>query len=193
TLHVLAQALEQAPQSALHILDPLPDNERAQLHRFNATDADLGGSGYLHRAIEAQARRMPQAVALVQGACELSYAQLDARANQLAHHLIALGVVPEDRVAVCLPRGIDLVVALLAVVKAGGAYLPLDTDVPPPRLDGMLADAQPGVLLAHRDTAALLAHRDALHTVLLDAEPAAWMSSPTHAPVVSALHPQHPA
>ncbi|WP_019305048.1 non-ribosomal peptide synthetase, partial [Xanthomonas oryzae] len=85
TLHVLAQALEQAPQSALHILDPLPDNERAQLHRFNDTTVDLGGSGYLHRAIEAQAQRTPQAIALVDDQVELSYDVLDTRANQLAH------------------------------------------------------------------------------------------------------------
>ncbi|MBB5866510.1 non-ribosomal peptide synthase/polyketide synthase, partial [Xanthomonas sp. 3058] len=192
-VQVMLQALEQSPDTALHALDLLPIDERAQLQTFNATDAELDGSGYLHRAIEAQARRTPQAIALVEENIALSYAELDMRANQLAHHLIDLGVTPEDRVAVCLPRGIDLVVALLAVLKAGAAYLPLDGDVPSARLDGMLTDAGPGLLIAHRETAAVLAKRDDLHTVLLDAEPAAWTSAPTHAPKVTALHPQHPA
>ncbi|WP_038219252.1 AMP-binding protein, partial [Xanthomonas maliensis] len=138
----------------------LPPSERAQLQAFNATDAALDGSGYLHRAIQAQAQRTPQAIALVEDGVELRYAALEAHANQLAHHLITLGVAPEHCVAVCLPRGIDLVVALLAVLKAGAAYLPLETDVPPARLEGMLADAQPAVLLAHRDTAAVVAQRE---------------------------------
>ncbi|MCT8287784.1 AMP-binding protein, partial [Xanthomonas translucens pv. translucens] len=171
----------------------LPADEHTQLQGFNVTANDLGGSGYLHRQIEAQAQRTPQAIAVVEARVELTYAELDARANRLAHHLIALGVVPEDRVALCLPRSLDLIVALLAVLKAGGAYLPLETDAPPARLDGMLADARPSVLLTRRDTAATLAPRDDLHTVLLDAEPAAWTWAPAHAPIVTALHPQHPA
>ncbi|MCC4598321.1 amino acid adenylation domain-containing protein, partial [Xanthomonas campestris pv. phormiicola] len=192
-LQALLQALEQAPDTALHALDLLPADERARLQPLTATAVDLAGTGYLHRQIEAQAHRTPQAIALVEEHVELSYAQLDARANRLAHHLVGLGVAPEDRVAVCLPRGIDLVVALLAVLKAGAAYLPLDTDAPPARLDGMLADARPGVLLAHRATAAPLAQRDDLHRVLLDTDAALWDSAPAHAPSVAALHPQHPA
>ncbi|WP_155522344.1 AMP-binding protein, partial [Xanthomonas translucens] len=141
----------------------LPAGEHTQLQGFNVTTNDLGGSGYLHRQIEAQAQRTPQAIAVVEAQVELTYAELDARANRLAHHLIALGVAPEDRVALCLPRSLDLIVALLAVLKAGGAYLPLETDAPPARLDGMLADARPSVLLTRRDTAATLAPRDDLH------------------------------
>ncbi|QSQ54056.1 non-ribosomal peptide synthase/polyketide synthase [Xanthomonas translucens pv. undulosa] len=171
----------------------LPAGEHTQLQGFNVTANDLGGTGYLHRQIEAQVQRTPQAIAVVEAHVELTYAELDARANRLAHHLIALGVAPEDRVALCLPRSLDLIVALLAVLKAGGAYLPLETDAPPARLDGMLADARPSVLLTRRDTAATLAPRDDLHTVLLDAEPAAWTSAPAHAPIVTALHPEHPA
>ncbi|PKV14864.1 non-ribosomal peptide synthetase, partial [Xanthomonas prunicola] len=189
----LLRGMVAASRSTVSRLPLLPPPEHAQLQRFNATDAELDGSGYLHRAIQAQARRTPQAVALVEGEVELSYAALDARANQLAHHLIALGVAPEDRVAVCLPRSLDLVVALLAVLKAGAAYLPLETDVPPARLDGMLADAQPAVLLAYRETAARLERREQQNTVLLDTDQAAWKKAPTHAPVVPALHPQHPA
>ncbi|KTF29383.1 hypothetical protein OZ12_20425, partial [Xanthomonas translucens pv. translucens] len=91
----------------------LPAGEHTQLQGFNVTTNDLGGSGYLHRQIEAQAQRTPQAIAVVEAQVELTYAELDARANRLAHHLIALGVAPEDRVALCLPRSLDLIVALL--------------------------------------------------------------------------------
>ncbi|WP_229017593.1 non-ribosomal peptide synthetase [Xanthomonas translucens] len=193
TVQALVQALEQAPDTALHALQVLPEDERAQLQRFNATAIDLAGTGYLHRKIEVHAQRTPHAIALVEGQEELSYAALEARANQLAHHLIALGVAPEQCVAVCLPRGIDLIVALLATLKAGGAYLPLDPDLPPARLTGMLADAQPCVLLAHSDTAVLLGRRDDLHCVLLDAEQPAWRAAPTQTPAVPTLLPQHPA
>ncbi|USJ00461.1 amino acid adenylation domain-containing protein [Xanthomonas prunicola] len=193
TVQALVQALEQAPDTALHALELLPEDELARLQHVNATAVDLGGTGYLHRQIEVHAQRTPHAIALVEGQQELSYAALEARANQLAQHLIALGVAPEHCVAVCLPRGIDLVVALLATLKAGGAYLPLDPDLPPARLTGMLIDAQPCVLLAHCDTAALLDQRDDLHCVLLDADQPAWRAAATQAPAVPTLLPQHPA
>ncbi|MCT8278696.1 non-ribosomal peptide synthase/polyketide synthase [Xanthomonas translucens] len=192
TVQALVHALEHAPETVLHALELLPAEERARLQRFNTTATDLDGTGYLHRQIEVQAQRTPHAIALVEGHEELSYAALEASANQLAHHLIALGVVPESRVAVCLPRSIDLIVALLAVLKAGAAYLPLDSDVPPARLDTMLADARPRVLLAHRETAALLVQCDDRHSVLLDADAALWACASTQAPKV-ALHSQHPA
>ncbi|QSQ54055.1 non-ribosomal peptide synthase/polyketide synthase [Xanthomonas translucens pv. undulosa] len=192
TVQALVNALEHAPETVLHALELLPAEERVRLQRFNTTATDLDGTGYLHHQIEVQAQRTPHAIALVEGQEELSYAALEASSNQLAHHLIALGVVPESRVAVCLPRSIDLIVALLAVLKAGAAYLPLDSDVPPARLDTMLADARPRVLLAHRETAALLAQCADRHSVLLDADAALWATTSTQAPTV-ALHPQHPA
>ncbi|WP_152249801.1 non-ribosomal peptide synthetase [Xanthomonas maliensis] len=189
----LVQALETAPNTALPALVLLPAVERLQLQRFNATKTDLEGSRTLHRAIAAQARHTPDALAVCDDHNALSYAELDTRANQLAHHLIALGVLPEDRVAVCLPRSIDLMVALLAVLKAGAAYLPLDIDVPTARLEGMLADARPRVLLAYRDTHASRLARADLQTVLLDQDAAAWACAPTQAPELANLHPQHPA
>ncbi|WP_045761457.1 amino acid adenylation domain-containing protein, partial [Xanthomonas albilineans] len=190
TLLARMSADDNAAVSTLSAIEP---QELAQLHSFNATTADLDGSGFLHHAIAAQARRTPQAIAVVAQTQAIHYAELDARANQLAHHLIGLGVVPERIVAVCLPRGIDLIVAILAVLKAGAAYLPLDSDVPAARLHAMCADARPSVLLAHRESAALLTPREDLHTILLDDAPSAWACAPTHAPVVATLHPQHPA
>ena len=91
--------------------------------------------------IAEQVRATPDALALVYGDTQLSYGELDARANQLAHWLQAQGVGPDVPVAVCAERSVELVVALLGVIKAGGAYLPLDPDHPRERLQGMLADS----------------------------------------------------
>ncbi|WP_409976300.1 amino acid adenylation domain-containing protein, partial [Xanthomonas graminis] len=147
----------------------------------------------VHQLFEAQAQRTPDAIAVVADQQCVRYAALDARANQLAHHLVALGVAPESIVAVCLPRGIDLIVALLAILKAGAAYLPLDINAPPARLDDMLVAARTQVLLAQRQIAVQLAPREDLQRVLTDADAALWASAPTHAPAVAAWHPQHPA
>src|SRR5262249_57192964 len=89
----------------------------------------------------AQAAKTPDAVAVVFGDEQLSYGELEGRANQLAHHLRALGVGAESVVGVCLERSLELVVALIAILKAGGGYLPLDPGYPPARLSFMLADA----------------------------------------------------
>ncbi|UYM25874.1 AMP-binding protein [Streptomyces sp. AD16] len=91
----------------------------------------------------------PDAVAVVAGRDRLSYARLDARAEELARHLAARGVRPGDRVAVSLPRSAGLVVALLAVLKAGAAYVPLDPAHPAERLRATLADAAPVLTLVH--------------------------------------------
>ena len=91
--------------------------------------------------------RTPDAVAVVFEDASLSYAELNRRANQLAHHLRELGVRPDDRVAICVERGLEMIVALLAVLKAGGAYVPLDPAYPAERLRFMLEDCAPVALL----------------------------------------------
>src|SRR6202012_3201639 len=96
---------------------------------------------------QAQAERTPDAVAVVFGDTELTYRQLDQRANQLAHHLIGLGVGPEQIAALAMPRSDLMIVALLAVLKAGGAYLPVDPDYPAGRIEMMLTDASATCLL----------------------------------------------
>src|SRR5439155_19356341 len=98
-------------------------------------------SATLPELFAAQMAKSPDAVAVVFEDAALTYAQLDVRANQLAHHLRALGVGPEVVVGLCVERSLDLVVGLLAILKAGGAYLPLDPLYPRERLAFMLQDA----------------------------------------------------
>ncbi|MEV5597439.1 amino acid adenylation domain-containing protein [Streptomyces sp. NPDC052496] len=120
------------------------------LEKFNATSRALPPTT-LVGPIEAQAARTPGATALISGDTTWTYAALDARANRLARHLATLGVRPGTLAAVAVPRSADLVLTLLAVLKAGGAYLPLDPDYPADRLAYMLDDARPVCVITDRD------------------------------------------
>jgi amino acid adenylation domain-containing protein len=101
----------------------------------------------IHQMVERQAALSPDATALVMGTARMSYSELNRRANRLARHLRSLGVQPDSVVAVCLERSPEMIIALLAILKAGGAYLPLDPSYPPERLQMILADAQPAILI----------------------------------------------
>jgi len=111
-----------------------------------ATEATLAATT-LPELFEQQVARTPEATALVFGETSLTYAALEARANQLARHLIRQGLCPEQIVAVALPRSIEMIVAMLAVLKSGAAYLPLDPDYPAARLSFMLTDSQASLLI----------------------------------------------
>ncbi|WP_143328302.1 non-ribosomal peptide synthetase, partial [Caballeronia pedi] len=136
------------PDASLHAHELVLPEEHALLESWNDTAAAYPEHLCIHQLFEQQVHRTPDAVALVFEDASLTYAQLNARANQLAHHLIALGVRPEDRVALCMERGIGMVVALMAILKAGGAYVPLDPAYPGERLSHILTDATPRLLLA---------------------------------------------
>ncbi|WP_445234422.1 AMP-binding protein, partial [Duganella rhizosphaerae] len=113
-------------------LDILPDAERTLvLSDWNATDAAYPSELGLHQVFEQQVALRPQAVALVHDQSTLSYAELNAQANRLARHLIAQGIGAGDYVATCLERSAELVIAQLAILKAGAAYVPLDAVLPP--------------------------------------------------------------
>ncbi|MDQ1835578.1 AMP-binding protein, partial [Massilia sp. CCM 9029] len=121
----------------------------------------------VHRCFEAQAARRPDAIALSFGDRQLGYGELNARANQVAHHLIGLGVRPDDRVAICLERGIEMLVGVLGILKAGAAYVPLDPAYPADRLAYVLEDSEPLALLTQADCrASLPVHR--LPVLVLD-------------------------
>ncbi|HVM13413.1 MAG TPA: amino acid adenylation domain-containing protein [Egibacteraceae bacterium] len=139
------------PDRRLSALPLLSDTERHRvLVEWNDTATDLGAPLCLHRLVEVQAEATPHAVAVTCGAATLTYGDLDQRANQLAHRLRRLGVGPELIVGVCMERSADTVVALLAVLKAGAAYLPLDPAHPPARLRFQLADAQVSAVLTQQ-------------------------------------------
>ncbi|WP_430432588.1 amino acid adenylation domain-containing protein [Methyloversatilis sp.] len=126
-----------------------------------------------------QVARTPDAIALACGDALLSYAELNARANRLAHRLRTLGIGPDRCVAVCMTRSFELVIALVAIQKAGGAYLPIDPDYPDARIDYMLEDAAAPVLLTQRAPGARFAARAAT-VICLDSDDCADM--PAHDP-----------
>jgi non-ribosomal peptide synthetase component F len=130
------------PQQRIGALALLDDAERHRMVvQWNDTAAHYPHASTIHPLFEQQAERTPAAVAVVFEGASLTYGELNAQANRLAHHLMALGVGPDSRVAIALPRGVDMLVALLATLKAGGAYVPLDRDYPTERLAYMLADS----------------------------------------------------
>ncbi|MFT4174539.1 MAG: amino acid adenylation domain-containing protein, partial [Rhodocyclaceae bacterium] len=145
-LRRLLDGVIQDPACRIAALPLLSVPEHATLRAWNATAAALPTPA-VHTVIEAQARRTPAAIALQFDAQSLSYAEVDARANRLAHYLIAQGVGPDALVAVCAERALELPIALLAVLKAGGAYVPLEPTYPSERLAAMLAEARPQVML----------------------------------------------
>jgi amino acid adenylation domain-containing protein len=124
-----------------------PGERRRLLEAWSRTEAPFPRDRCLHELFAAQAARTPDAPAVVHPAGVVSYRELDERANRLAHHLRGLGVGPEARVAISLERGPELPEAILGVLKAGGAYLPLDPAYPPERLAWMLEDADARVLV----------------------------------------------
>ncbi|MEJ2768461.1 amino acid adenylation domain-containing protein, partial [Mycetohabitans sp. B46] len=148
-LHSLAEALETRPEWSIGQLEILPNEEREQLlQAWNATQQPYPSHLCVHQLFEAQAQRTPEATALVSEDQAVSYAELNARANRLAHQLIELGVQPDARVAICVERSPAMVVGLLAILKAGGAYVPLDPAYPGERLAHILTDAAPAIVLA---------------------------------------------
>ncbi|MEU5092044.1 non-ribosomal peptide synthase/polyketide synthase [Streptomyces sp. NPDC021356] len=150
------QALADHPERPTGRLDVLTDDERRlTLRTFAGTDHEVTATT-LPAAFEAQAARTPHATAVVFEDTRLTYAELNERANRLARLLVRHGVGPERRVAIALPRSVELVVAIHAVVKAGGAYLPVDTGYPADRIAHLLTDAAPELVLTRADVAGRL-------------------------------------
>ncbi|HEX6747476.1 MAG TPA: amino acid adenylation domain-containing protein [Longimicrobium sp.] len=167
----LARVLEQIaddPQRPMASLAVLDADEARRVVHLAETAIDFPRGGTVHALFEAAAARTPDAVALQHGTDRITYAELNARANRLAHRLRALGVGPEASAGVCLERTPELVVALLAVLKAGGAYIPLDPAYPAERLGWMLGDADARVVIAERRTEDALPATDA-RVLLVDA------------------------
>jgi amino acid adenylation domain-containing protein len=187
----LVDALEQAPQTLITALSVLPNAERQQiLTGFNRTAVDYPQQQLIHHWFEQQAADTPDAVAVVYQDQSLCYGALNRRANQLAHHLLGLGIGPDDRVAICIERGVEMAVGLLGILKAGGGYVPLDPSYPADRLAYMLEDCAPAALVSQSEQLDMLPWI-AAPIVALDEEAAALARKPDTNPVLSGLLPQH--
>ncbi|HEY7414192.1 MAG TPA: amino acid adenylation domain-containing protein [Ktedonobacteraceae bacterium] len=147
----LLEGIMADPSCPISALPLLSEQQREQmLHGWNATASAYPRERSLSQLFEEQVERAPEAIAVVSEQEQLTYRELDVRANQLAHHLQQSGVGPEVLVGVALERGVPLVVALLGILKAGGAYLPLDPSYPVERQAFMLEQAQVPVLLTQQ-------------------------------------------
>ncbi|MFF2190817.1 amino acid adenylation domain-containing protein [Streptomyces sp. NPDC058155] len=154
-VRVLRQVVSD-PGTRLGAVDVLTDAERGWLTQLNATTVPVPGAT-VPELVAAQAKRNRDATAVVSGRTSLSYGELEARASRLAAVLRERGVGPDVLVAVALPRSADLVVALLGVLKAGGAYLPIDPDFPAARVGLLLNTADPALVLTDHETSATVA------------------------------------
>jgi len=190
-LERLADALEAAPATALRELDVLPEAERRRVvEEWNRTEAEVPRNACIHALFEAQVGRTPGAEAVVFAGESLTYAALNARANRLAHHLVARGVGPDQPVAICVERGMEMVVGLLAVLKAGGGYVPLDPAYPEDRLRYTLADSRPALLLTQATLRERFADLD-VPVLALDADAAQWADLPETNPDRADVAPEH--
>ena len=149
-LQMLLEAIAANPHQRLCELPCLTQVEHQQLMAWNETQVEYPQNRCIHQLVEAQVKRTPDTIALAFEDQQLSYQELNHRANQLAHYLRSLGVGGETLVGLCLERSLDMVIAILAVLKAGAAYVPLDPSYPPERLSFMLHDAQVPVLLTQQ-------------------------------------------
>ncbi|AVD82427.1 non-ribosomal peptide synthetase [Pseudomonas sp. SWI6] len=165
----LLVALAQDAQRTLGELDMLAPLEQAQVvEQWNATFVDYPSDTCVHNLIEAQAQNTPDAVALVFGDRQLSYRELDQQANQLAHRLIEQGAGPDVLVGIAAQRSVEMVLGLLAVLKAGAAYVPLDPEYPRERLAYMFEDSGIALLLTQTELLPQLPLPAGLPTLCLD-------------------------
>ena len=181
----LLTALAEQPHQALDEVELLDTHERSQLRRWSVDERSYPEVESVHRLFEQQARSQPDAEALLFGDDALTYRELNARANRLAHRLIALGVAPEVKVGIAVERSVGMVVALLAILKAGGAYVPLDPEYPADRMDYMIRDSGVGLLLTDREVGQRLP--PVAGVKVLDLETLDPGAEPEHDPQV-ALH-----
>src|SRR5205823_4278451 len=189
----LLRSITEDPEKSISELNLMPVAERHQiLVQWNQTERDYPRNKCIHQLFEEQVERTPEAVAVVFEGKSLTYRELNLRANQLAHHLRTLGVGPDVLVGLCVERSLEMVVALLGILKAGAAYWALEENLPEERLRFLIGDARPKVILTGRKTTGNLAGIATVATVddLLASPPdravcAAGSSSPEDPAYVS--------
>ena len=186
----LLESIVRDPDQSVATLPILGEAERRQiLVEWNQTNSAFPRDKCVHELFEEQARRQPGKVAVVFGDRQLTYAELNGRANRLAHYLASCGVRPGTLVGLFAERSIEMVVGMLGILKAGAAYVPLDTAYPKQRLALMLEDCRARVLLTQEHVRGLLPHGD-LQIVCLDADWQTIGQHGTHDPGISAAAEQ---
>lgn len=185
----LMHTLADNPDVAIGQINILTAHERQQLlHHWNET-AHVVDPGNLAELFAQQAARTPSAIAASAGEQSLSYGELDTRANHLAHHLQVLGAGPDVLVGLCLERTFDLLISILAILKAGAAYLPLDPEHPAERIARMLDETNTSILITQAALAGRLSmHRSAM--IVLDDE-AKHIAQQSGTPPLHGLQPDH--
>ncbi|KAF9357220.1 hypothetical protein BGX26_004056, partial [Mortierella sp. AD094] len=189
-LQSLSDALEHTPDMQVRKLDILPTDEREMLLRsWNTIEATDPNQLFIHQLFESQVEQSPDSIAVVYEDQQMTYRELNTRANSIAHNLIDIGVKPDSPVAVCVSRSIELIISLLAVLKAGGAYVPLDPTFAGERLGDILVDASPSVLLA--DDLGVAALGSSISSKVVVVNPTILSENPTTNPCVPGLTPSH--
>ena len=187
TVEKLAERLERVlrgvaenPGESIGGVEILGREEREQLlYEWNDTGVEFASGKCVHEMFEGQVEKTPEAVAVVYAEQQVSYGELNRRANQVAHYLRKLGVGPDVRVGLCVERSVEMVVGILGILKAGGAYVPLDPANPAERLRFMLVDSAPVALLTQSQLVELFEGLDlSLPVVGLDAPTPAWADLP---------------
>ncbi|KPY62990.1 Syringopeptin synthetase A, partial [Pseudomonas syringae pv. solidagae] len=188
-LENLLIALEQSPDTALKSLPILPADERERLLLgFNDTALDYPQQQTIHGLFEAQVERTPQALAVIHGEQRVTYRELNEQANRLAHALRKQGVQPDSRVGICVERSAEMVVGLLAILKAGGGYVPLDPAYPVERIAYMLQDSAPAAVLVQTATQGLLAD---VSVPVINLDLSDWQDESVQNPQVAGLTSAH--
>jgi len=168
--HQLIESATNSPEATISELEVLSDRSRHQLLvEFNQNQADYPKDKCIHHLIEEQAERTPNSIAVAFKDQQLTYAQLNQKANQLAHYLQRLGVEPEVLVGICVERSPEMVICILGILKAGGAYVPLDPSYPQERLAFILEATQTSVLLTQQQLVERLSLHNA-HIICLDSD-----------------------
>jgi amino acid adenylation domain-containing protein len=188
----LLEAVAANPDRRIAELPLLTEAERHKLLvEWNNTSVDFQDKRCVHQLVEAQAQLTPDGMAVVLDGRQLTYRELDARANQLARHLHSLGVGPESLVGLCVERSLEMVIGLLGILKAGGAYVPLDPTYPKERLAFMLEDSAAPVLLTQASLAQMFPTQQT-RMVRLDSD---WgqIAREADTAILSGVTSQHPA
>ncbi|KAI1294090.1 hypothetical protein EDD11_008218 [Mortierella claussenii] len=189
-LESIVDALDNSPGMPVRNLEVIPRAEQEMLVKsWNDTSMVFPGNRPIHHMFEQHTHLNPQAAAIVYEGQSMSYRELNERSNQLAHHLIKLGVKPDSLVAVCVDRSVTMMIGILGVLKAGGAYVPIDPAFASKRLHDILADASPSVLLA--DQSGLSALRSSLLHSIPVVDPNTLFEESIANPRVPGLGPQH--